>query len=304
MCAEPLSRTHDSGRYAFGVILALDIGGTKLAAALIDGATVIERAQAPTPIGDRGPESVTRAAVRLLEPFKDRVAVLGVAATGSVAGGRVTALNSDTLQGWHAFDLRSAFQDALKLQTTVLNDADAAAWGEYALGAGRGTQNFAFVTVSTGVGGGLVLNKELHLTSHGLHAELGYTLAPEGAPIELIASGSAIDRWAMARGWSGALEVVTRAAQGDPEADAKLSESARLVAFKLADLRAVLGIERAAIGGGLGLSHGYLARVRQVLDGLGEPWNALEIVPAALGVDAGLVGAAAWAAREHLPERN
>ena len=286
------------------MILALDIGGTKLAAALVDGKSVIERAQAPTPIDDRGPESVTRAAVRLLEPFKDRVSVLGVAATGSVAGGRVTALNSDTLQGWHGFDLQSAFRDALNLQTTVLNDADAAAWGEYALGAGRGTENFAFVTVSTGVGGGLVLNEELHLTSHGLHAELGYTLSPDGTPIELIASGGAIDRWAMARGWSGAREVVTRAAQGDPDANAKLSESARLVAFKLADLRAALGIERAAIGGGLGLSDGYLARVRRVLDGLGEPWDALELAPAALGADAGLVGAAAWAAREHRSGRS
>lgn len=280
------------------MILALDIGGTKLAAALVEGAKVIERAQAPTPTEDRGPESVTRAAIALLEPFVSRSSALGVAATGSVAEGRVTALNSDTLQGWHAFDLRSALERALNLETTVLNDADAAAWGEYALGAGRGTQNFAFVTVSTGVGGGLVLNKRLHLTSHGLQAELGYTLAPDGTPVELIASGGAIDRWAQARGWSGAREVVSRAAQGDPEAVTKLDDSARLVAFKLADLRAALGIERAAIGGGLGLSPGYIGRVRRVLHGLGEPWDGLEIVPAALGADAGLVGAAAWAARE------
>jgi N-acylmannosamine kinase len=286
------------GLYTWIVILALDIGGTKLSAALIEGANVIERREAPTPTADRGPESVTRAALELLEPFVGRAHALGVAATGSVAEGRVTALNADTLQGWHAFDLRAALERETHLRTTVLNDADAAAWGEYALGAGRGTENFAFVTVSTGVGGGLVLNNKLHLTRHGLHSELGYTLAPDGTPIELIASGGALERWAKARGWAGSREVVARAAQGDPDANAKLSESARLVAFKLADLRASLGIERAAIGGGLGLSDGYLGRVRAVLDSLGEPWKALEIVPAALGVDAGLVGAAAWAARE------
>jgi predicted NBD/HSP70 family sugar kinase len=280
------------------VILALDIGGTKLAAALVEGAKVIERREAPTPTEDRGPESVTRAALALLEPFLPRARALGVAATGSVAEGRVTALNSDTLQGWHAFDLRGALERSTHLRTTVLNDADAAAWGEYTLGAGRGTENFAFVTVSTGVGGGLVLNGRLHLTRHGLHSELGYTLAPDGTPIELIASGGALDRWARARGWSGAREIVSRAANHDPDAMAKLTESARLVAFKLADLRVSLGIERAALGGGLGLSDGYLGRVRAVLDGLGEPWSTLEIVPAALGVDAGLVGAAAWAARD------
>jgi N-acylmannosamine kinase len=277
------------------VILALDIGGTKLSAALIEGADVIERREAPTPTTDRGPESVTRAALELLGPFVGQAHALGVAATGSVAEGRVTALNADTLQGWHSFDLRAALERGTHLETTVLNDADAAAWGEYALGAGREAENFAFVTVSTGVGGGLVLNGKLHLTRHGLHSELGYTLAPDGTPIELIASGGAIERWAKAKGWSGSREVVARAAQGDPDANAKLLESARLVAFKLADLRVTLGIERAAIGGGLGLSDGYLGRVRAVLDSLGEPWSRLEVVPAALGVDAGLVGAAAWA---------
>ncbi len=283
--------------YTWIVILALDIGGTKLSAALIEGANVIERREAPTPTADRRPESVTRAALALLGPFVGQAHALGVAATGSVAEGRVTALNADTLQGWHGFDLREALERETHLETTVLNDADAAAWGEYALGAGRGTENFAFVTVSTGVGGGLVLNNKLHLTRHGLHSELGYTISPDGTPIELIASGGALEKWAKARGWAGAREVVARAAQGDPDASAKLSESARLVAFKLADLRASLGIERAAIGGGLGLSGGYLERVRGVLDGLGEPWKALEVVPAALGVDAGLVGAAAWATR-------
>lgn len=282
-------------------MLALDIGGTKLAAALMDGANILERAAAPTPTEDRGPWSVTSAALRLLEPFVARASGLGVAATGSVAEGRVTALNSDTLRGWQAFDLRSALEQATRLKTVVLNDADAAAWGEYTAGAGRGTQHFAFVTVSTGVGGGMVLGGNLYLTSHGLHAELGYTLAPDGQPMELVASGGALDRWAHARGWAGgAHEVVSRAMDGDAEANAKLDESARLIAFKLADLRTILGIERAAVGGGLGLSAGYLDRVCRVLKELGEPWNALEVVPAALGTNAGLVGAADWAYRSRM----
>jgi N-acylmannosamine kinase len=281
------------------MILALDIGGTKLAAALVDGAQVMERLERPTPTDDRGPESVTRAALELLAPLLRTVQVrgsrLGVAATGVVAGGHVTALNSDMLQGWHAYDLRGALQAATKLETVVLNDADAAAYGEFAHGSGIGTTDFVFVTVSTSVGGGLVLGGRLHTTPHGLHAELGYTLTPDAKPIENVAGGAPMDRWAQARGWSGTREIVARALQGDLVANAKLDESAGLVAFKLADLRVTLGITRAAIGGGLGLSEGYIDRVRAQLEKFGEPWNTLEVVPAELGTNAGLVGAAAWA---------
>ena len=281
------------------MILALDVGGTKLSAALLNGANILERLEAPTPTDDRGPHAVTNAALALLEPLRARATTLGVAATGSVAQGRVTALNANTLQGWHAFDLQTALEAATGLPTTVINDADAAAYGEFAHGAGQGTQHFAFVTVSTGIGGGLVLDGRLYLTSHGLHAEFGYTLTPDGQPIELVASGHALDRWAQARGWlGGAREIVQRAQAGDPDANVKLNESAGIVASKLADLRLTVGITRAAIGGGLGLAPTYLERVQAHLNHLGTPWNTLEIVPASLGVNAGLVGAAAWAGRQ------
>ncbi len=279
------------------MILALDIGGTKLAVALWDGSHLLERAEAATPTDDRSPASVTRVALELLKPLVSRASRLGVATTGSVAAGKVTALNADTLRDWHAFDLRAAFETALHLPTVVLNDADAAAWGEFVHGAGRGTRDFAFVTVSTGVGGGIVLDGKLHTTAHGLHAELGYTLTPSGQPLELVASGSALDRWARERGWAGTRDLVTRALAGDANANAKLEESAGLVAGALANLYVTLGVTRVAVGGGLGLSEGYLERVRRHMERLGEPWNALETVRAELGVDAGLIGAADWAAR-------
>ena len=283
------------------MILALDIGGTKLAAALWDGSVLLERRECPTPSSDRSPDSVVRAALELLRPLQARASSIAVATTGSVADGRVTALNADTLQDWHAFDLRGALSLALHLPAFVLNDADAAAWGEYMHGAGRtgsSASNFAFVTVSTGIGGGLVLNNHLHTTVHGLHAELGYTLAPNDQPLELVAGGAALDRWAQARGWSGTREIVGRSLEGDVTAITKLEESAGLVARAAANLFVTLGITRVAIGGGLGLSAGYLERVQAVIKQLGEPWNALEIVRAQLGVDAGLVGAAAWAAQQ------
>jgi N-acylmannosamine kinase len=273
------------------MIAALDIGGTKISVALIDGAAILERFEIRTP-SISTPEQVSRAAIDLLESFKPRVSSLGVAATGRVANGRVTALNSKTLKGWNDFDLRTTLEKALKLETVVLNDADAAAWGEAAFGAGFGVRDFVFVTISTGVGGGLILNSRLHTTPFGLQADLGFTLV-NGVPLEFVASGKALDSYAVSRGWADARDVISQA-ETDNAANAKLEESAGLIAHKLADLRVTLGITRAVIGGGLGLAPGYLERVKHHLERLGDLYR-LELVPAALGVDAGLIGAADWA---------
>ncbi len=273
------------------MIAALDIGGTKISVALVDAATILERHEVQTP-EIATPEAVCTAAINLLEPFKTRVSSLGVAATGRVANGRVTALNSKTLTGWNDFDLQTTFQKALNLETIVLNDADAAAWGEAAFGAGVGVRDFVFVTISTGIGGGLILNSRLHTTPFGLQADLGFTLI-NGVPLEFLASGTALDHYAVARGWTDARDVIANAPT-DSGANAKLEESASLIAQKIADLRVALGITRAVIGGGLGLADGYLERLKHNLSKLPELYQ-LELVPAALGVDAGLIGAAAWA---------
>ncbi len=273
------------------MIAALDIGGTKISVALVDGAMILERHQVGTP-ELATPEAVSRVAIELLQPFVSRVSSLGVAATGRVANGRVTALNSKTLTGWNDFDLRGTLEKALNLETVVLNDADAAAWGEAVFGAGFGVRDFVFVTISTGIGGGLILNSRLHTTPFGLQADLGFTLV-NGAPLEFVASGTALDSYAVSRGWTDARAVIANAVT-DVEANAKLEESAGLIAAKLADLRVTLGITRAVIGGGLGLAPGFLERVQKNLEKLGSLYH-LELVPAALGVDAGLIGAADWA---------
>jgi N-acylmannosamine kinase len=273
------------------MIAALDIGGTKISAALVDGATILERHEVRTP-ELATPEAVCAAAIKLLEPFKSRVSKLGVAATGRVADGCVTALNSKTLEGWNNFDLKSRLENTLNLETVVLNDADAAAWGEAAFGAGVGVRDFVFVTISTGIGGGLILNSRLHTTPFGLQADLGFTLV-NGVPLEFVASGTALDAYAVARGWTDARDVILQA-KTDAGANTKLEESAGLIAAKLADLRVTLGITRAVIGGGLGLAPGYLERLKTHLEKLPDLYH-LELMPAVLGVDAGLIGAADWA---------
>lgn len=276
--------------------IALDIGGTKISSALVRGARVLERLEARTPARD-GPQAVTLEAARLIERLVARsgvtVQALGVAATGRVQNGAVTALNSATMPGWEAFALQERLQALTGLKAVVLNDGDAAAWGEWRFGAGVGARHFLFVTVSTGIGGGLVLGGRLHLTPSGLQADLGFTRdCADGRPLELNASGRALDRAATSLGLDDARDVMAH--QDDPRIAALLNDLCGRLAAKLADLRPLLGLERIAVGGGLGLAPGYLERLRATLESLG-PMYATPLVAARLGVDAGLVGAADWA---------
>jgi len=263
------------------MIAALDIGGTKLLAASVQEGRILQGRQAPTP-PDRSPQAVLSVALELLRLFLPSAKALGVAATGTVREGKVTAPNQQTLP-WTELDLQERLHQATGLPVFVLNDADAAAWGEARFGAGRGYTNFLFVTVSTGIGSGLILEHRLHQGS-----ELGFTRVAAGAFLEHLASGKALDEWARKRGWKGAAEVIERASS-DPQAAAQLDQSARLLAEKLLDLRVVLGLERVVVGGGLGLREAYLERLQNLVG------PSLPIEAAQLGAEAGLIGAADWA---------
>jgi len=258
-------------------VLALDLGGTKLAAALVMGREVLERRQTATP-QDRTPENIVRSLLELANGWLERAPHVAVAATGHVRQGRVTAPNPQTLP-WTDVDLRGLLERATAKRTLVLNDADAAAWGEYRYGAGRGFKRFLFVTVSTGVGSGLVLEDRL---LEG--AELGFTRLEDGTPLEFATSGKALDDYALGRGWTGARDVLEHASS-DPDAEAVLERTARLISGKLFDASQLLSLERIAVGGGLGLAPGFLKRLENAL----EHRSAFAL--AELGADAGLIGA-------------
>jgi N-acylmannosamine kinase len=176
----------------------------------------------------------------------------------------------------------------------VLNDARAAAWGEFLHGAGRGCDEFLFVTVSTGVGAGLVLNRRLHLAHNGYDAELGETLCADGRTLEAHASGAALGALARRLGHADARALFDAADAGDADAESHLRASIRQLALKLADLSVMLGVQRSAIGGGVGLRPGYLARLQEEMDRLPALYRH-EMMGAELGADAGLHGVAALA---------
>ena len=289
-------------------LLALDLGGTSLRAALVHDGVIVERLETPTP-KPSVPEAVLSAAAELARPLAARAAAAGVACAGAVSGGSVTATAVETFPGWVNVPLAPRLAAALGLPCSALNDARAAAWGEYLDGAGRGASEFMFVTVSTGVGAGLVLGGRLHLAGNGLDAELGFVSVParwrpsyrvpalgDLTPLEYETAGGALDRAAKERGWAGARELATRAEAGEAEAQALYGRSAALIAWKLADVAALLGVTKVALGGSLGLRGDYQERVKTALAHFPARYRP-EVLPAALGADAGLIGAARWAER-------
>ncbi|AHM75219.1 N-acetylmannosamine kinase [Yersinia hibernica] len=291
-----------------GKVLALDIGGTKIAAAVVtESGMLIGRQQVATPRG--GAAQLAIALETLIAPYRHLVDFIAVASTGIISGGRLTALNPANLGGLADFPLQDCIQSIADLPCVLLNDGQAAAWAEYqALSRDCdhiiSVNNMMFVTVSTGVGGGIVLNKKLLVGQNGLAGHIGHTLSdPHGllcgcgrrGCVESVASGSAIG--AETLGWKqpvDAAKVFALAQQGNIPAENIISRSAAAIAQMLADMKMALDLEVVILGGSVGLAVGYLERVI----------GAQKILPAIYRVpvqaahhrqDSGLLGAALWA---------
>ncbi|MDF3035774.1 MAG: hypothetical protein K0S28_1048 [Paucimonas sp.] len=273
--------------------IAFDIGGTCSRIALFENGKITWRDDLRTQ-SQEGPQTVVDAAKQLFQPLRGIDAPVGVAVTGQIVDGCVTAHNPGIMPGWHGFPFQDAVAAALERPIALANDARAAAWGEYCFGAGKGMDEFLFVTVSTGVGAGLVLNGRLHLARNGFDAEMGEMRVPEGGTLEDHASGTALSRAAAAHGYENGKALADAADAGDERAEALYRQGIRLVAAKLADLAVMLGIQRAAIGGGLGLRAGYLQRLKEEMAAYPSIYQ-MDLVAAELGADAGLYGAAALA---------
>ncbi|MCW6513294.1 ROK family protein, partial [Lichenifustis flavocetrariae] len=194
-------------------VLAIDLGGTKLAAALIDGPLILERRETPT---DRtgGPTAWIEAVARLVAGWTGTRSA-GIAVTGLVRDGVWRAVNPDTLAVPDDFPLTKTLAAQLGMPVVARNDAQAAAWGEYRFGAGRGG-TAVFVTVSTGIGGGIVIDGRLVEGRRGLAGHIGISPieTTDGVRmLEEVASGAALAR--MATGHGGAAAVTTAALQGE-----------------------------------------------------------------------------------------
>ena len=282
--------------------VALDLGGTKLAAARIANGEVVARAQVPTRGDATAAEQVAdmhQIARKVDLQSSDRV---GLAVAGRVdASGVWRAVNTETLSNLADVNLRLLASDLFGRPVTVLNDAQAATLSEYRFGAGRGSAAMAYVTVSTGVGGGFVLDGKLVRSANGLAGHVGFTTARGGrqrcgsgrlGTVESIAAGRAIAAEANRQGHSvrDARAVFEAWHTGASWAETIVDQSAAAVAEMCANMTASLGIDRVVLGGGIGLAEGYAERIQIHLESEPSLFQP-ELALAQLGPDGVLLGA-------------
>jgi glucokinase len=283
------------------VVLAVDIGGTKMAAGLVDGDGSLRWSdQVPTPPAGTGDE-VWAALERLLSGVPEDVAPVGcgVGCGGPMNGGdSVSPLN---IPGWRSFPLQTRIAERTTLATWVDNDAKVLALGEGWRGAARGVDNFLSLVVSTGVGAGIVLNGHLLEGRLGNAGHLGHVIVePDGhrcpcgayGCLEAEASGSAVAR-------------IT----GAPAAEASEGERRRvgtMVGRAVASVANLLDLRLATVAGSVALGFGtpFFTAAQDEIDRRSRLDFSVgcRIVPGGLGHSGPLVGAGALAWRALAPE--
>ncbi|WP_372495663.1 ROK family glucokinase [Kitasatospora humi] len=306
--------------------IGIDIGGTKVVAGVVSGeGAIVEQLRADTPEKSKSPKVVEDVIVELVLELADRhdVHAVGIGAAGWVDADRSRVLFAPHLN-WRDEPLREALSNRLKFPVVVENDANAAAWAEWRFGAGRDEDLLVMITLGTGIGGALVRQGRVDRGRFGLAGEFGHMQVVPGGhrcPCgnrgcwEQYSSGNALVREArelaaaespvaqplLARvgGEVAAITgpLVTEAArEGDPMAVELLHDIGNWLGVGLANLAAALDPGRFVIGGGVSAAGDLLLgpaqdAFRRTLTGRGFRPEA-QIVPAALGNNAGLIGAA------------
>ena len=295
------------------VTLAIDVGGTKIAVGLADrDGVLVDTAIQPTPHGDA--RAVWAVAERLITEITTDTAVrgVGIASGGPIhlPTGTVSPIN---IPGWRNFPIVDRVAALLPgVPVRLGGDALCMALGEHRHGAGRGTQFLLGMVVSTGVGGGLVLDGAPYEGGSGNAGHVGHVVVDlDGEPctcgghgcVETIASGPRMTRWARDQGWeapadAGAKELAQAAGAGNELAVLAFRRGATALAAMIASVAAVCDLDLAVIGGGVANAGPLLFDpLREALGGYAglDFLRGLRVVPAQLGGDAGLVGAAALA---------
>jgi len=309
--------------------IGIDIGGTKVAGGLVDvDGNITHRARRDTPHRSKSPSVVEDTIVEVVAELMqvvgpETVAAVGIGAAGFVAADRATVVFAPHLS-WRHEPLQEALQKRIDLPIFVDNDANAAAWAEWKFGAAQGETHLMMITLGTGIGGGILIHGQVQRGRFGIAGEFGHMqVVPGGHRCECgnrgcweqYASGNALVREARSlfsanspiasdlldrvEGVPGNLTgpLITQAARdGDPTACELLAEIGNWLGVGIANLAAAFDPGTFVIGGGMSAAGDLLlASARDTfkrrLTGRGYRPEA-RIVAAALGNDAGLIGAA------------
>lgn len=288
--------------------LAVDIGGTRLRAALVERqGRVLHREVRATPAAE-GADAVVTVVAEACNAVLSAAGypgglTLGLCSAGPLDPKRGIAVGTPTIRGFNGYPLREAVSRKLGLSVVIENDAPAAALGEGAFGAARGVQDFVYITISTGIGGGIVTGGRLLRGRTGLAGHVGHLPThPGGATCacgqqghwEAEASGSALQRKSRAAGFDGLESVIASAREGDATALGLVGTAADDLARGLVAIIHMTDPERIVVGGGVSAAFDLLApKLTERLERLLLPaFRGVDLRKAALGDDSGLLGAA------------
>jgi glucokinase len=287
--------------------IGLDVGGTKIAAGVVDRQGRIERrVERPTPTESQDE------LLAALDEIVEELHVEGVAAIGFGMPSTIDQRSGRIVSSVHVpvgdFDFRKRMADRFSLPVALDNDANAAAIAEWKVGAGRGSNYMIMLTLGTGVGGGLILDGKPYRGFVGAGAEIGHMVLEYGGEpcsgncsghghLEQVASGGAADRAAvriLGPGMTGR-ELVGAAREGNEEAREAIAEIGRKLGAAIGSLVNIFDPEVVVIGGGFSQARDVflepaLESMRE--EALPPGRDLVRVVPALLGPDAGLVGAA------------
>ena len=297
-------------------VIAIDIGGTQVRVALFAGETLQRRAALPTDVAG-GPSGVMDQIDSLIDQLcpgsaRREIAGIGLALAGPIDTEAATVTRIPTLPGWDGFPVCEALSERTGIPSSVENDAIAATLGEWRHGAGRGMRNIVYLTVSTGIGGGAVVDGRLLHGRKGIAGHLGHMrMAQEGPTcpcgavgcFEALASGSALRDRATAHAADGFLSSLSQieashvfegARAGDRTCLDLVAEEAMYLGQGITAVIHMFSPDRVIVGGGLSQAFDQLAPgIHEIIrrDAM-PPFKTVPVVRAALGGDSGLVGAA------------
>jgi len=311
------------------LVIGIDIGGTKIAAGLLDRqGNLVARALSHSHAGCP-PEQVIEAVVQTVSSLlssarvsRERIVGVGVGCAGHINCDCGIVLTNSNLPDWNYHPLRETLGKRLGLPVLVDNDANCAAWGEFRYGAGRGSRHMCYITFSTGCGMGIIIDGKLYRGATGTAGEIGHTVVNPDGPLcscgkrgclMSYACGIALDQMArdclecgedtLLRTLCGdnpekvqAEKIAEAALQGDPIANRLLATAGRYFGIGLSTVVQVLNPDTIVIGGGLAhIGPLLLEPCVQALNENIHPVlvNTVRIVFSELWNDAGVIGAGA-----------
>lgn len=288
----------------------MDIGGTKIAAGVFDeSGALLERFRRDTPRTGSGADVMT-AVVQLLTEVRQQYPfeAVGLGAKGAISDDGVVLHDGDTLPGWSGTDVAGPVRAAFDVDVAVQNDVRVTTLAEARRGAGRGYPRMLLAALGTGVGGGFIIDETLLLGRHGTAGEVAHLLVNTRGAIacgcgrfdhlEAVCAGPAIEAEYVRR--SGAdpeielPEIAQRMRDGDDIARATITDAATVLGAALAGLATAVDVDVLVIGGGVAQIGAELfdPAVAEFRSAALQPIKQIPVLPAALGTDAPLVGAA------------